>query len=330
MNKDMLFYNNYIIKDDFKIYKDPKIDIDNTYSYNIDSSSTLFRYGNIIDSLLQTLTPYEVEKVRILALFLKGQNIQNISGAEVADIIRIATDPQYDDTIRRISMRLDKTNKNTPQPQNVPQTPLIQPIYNPRNVTTPPVTRPTTTTQNVDIKIEKDIVKRANPIVEKFLSDIRKNAGSKSFRGWMLPNGELLSQYVDTTVGLGVRQDHARLFKVFFTGLEKYNKDAYDSMRRLYDDYLKKHGFSSGDWDESFAVEVLGWMQIAHNGSMRILYRGERWQDRLLRPFLVDYGFRYEISDFGDCHYIEYMDIYNHIDEIISLGLEQKYGRLSA
>ena len=147
----------------------------------------------------------------------------------------------------------------------------------------------------------------------------------------MLPNGELLSQYVDTTEGTrGVRQDHAKLFKVFFAGLEKYNKDAYDVMKKLYDNYLAAHGFSSGDWDESFAVEVLGWMQIAHNGRMRILYRGERWQDRLLRPFLIDYGFNFEISDFGDCHYVEFMSIYDYIDEIISLGLEQKYGRLSA
>lgn len=327
MNKDAFFFNkdnNYIIKNDFKIYKDPKLGINNTYSYNIDSSSTLFRYGNIVDSLLQSLTPYEFEKVRVLALLLKGQNIQNVSSSEVADIVRIATDPQYDDTIRRISLRLNVNNMNIPQPQNVAPTPLVQPTY------TPPVTPRTTTSQNVEIKIDEDIVKRANPIVEKFLSDIRRNAGSRSFRGWMLPNGELLSQYVDTTVGAGVRQDHSKLFKVFFTGLEKYDKNSYDKMRKLYDDYLAKHGFSRGDWDESFAVEALGWMQIAHHGGMRILYRGERWQDRLLRPFLIDYGFNYEISDFGDCHYVEFMDIYNHIDEIISLGLEKKYGRLSA
>ena len=79
----------------------------------------------------------------------------------------------------------------------------------------------------------------------------------------------------------------------------------------------------SSDLDESFAVETLGWMQIAHFGRKNIVYRGERWQDRLLRPFLVDYGFRYEIANSGKSYELEFASLYDHIDEIIRLGLEK-------
>lgn len=325
-NNDLFFNNNYIIKDDYKIYKNPKIlDKSANYTYNVDDTS-IFSYGNIIDSLLQTLTPYELEKLRLLALFVSGQGINNLDNNELLSLIRIAIDPQYDSTIRNLGIRINSQNNNNiinnsntikPNPSIVPVTSPIQSITTQQN------------TSSSSVKQKMEEVKRANPIVEKFLSDIRKTSRSGSFRGWMLPNGELLSQYVDTTLGSrGVRQDHAKLYKVFMAGLEKYNKDAFDKINNLYSKYLQDHGVSSSyDWDESFAVEILGWMQIAHNGALRILYRGERWQDRLLRPFLYDYGFGFEISDFGDCHYVEFMDLYNHIDEIILQGLEEKYQR---
>lgn len=318
-NNDKLIKYNNIINKDYYIFKDPMLGGSKDTLYYNNDDVKIGSYGNIIDSLISTLTPYEVEKLRLLAMSLSNQGITNLSNNDILTLVSMATNPQYDGTIRSIGTRINNVKGNTPNPASVPVTRPIQPITidtNNKQVSTP---------------IKNEEPKRANPIIEKFLSDIRSVNGSSSFRGWMLPNGELLSQYVDTIEGTrGVRQDHAKLFKVFFAGLEKYNKDAYDVMKKLYDNYLAAHGFSSGDWDESFAVEVLGWMQIAHNGRMRILYRGERWQDRLLRPFLIDYGFNFEISDFGDCHYVEFMGIYDHIDEIISLGLEQKYGRLSA
>ncbi len=318
-NNDKLIKYNNIINKDYYIFKDPMLGGSKDTLYYNNDDVKIGSYGNIVDSLISTLTPYEVEKLRLLSMFLSNQGITNLSNNDILTLVSMATNPQYDATIRSIGTRINNVKGNTPNPASVPVTRPIQPITidtNNKQVSTP---------------IKNEEPKRANPIIEKFLSDIRSVNGSSSFRGWMLPNGELLSQYVDTTEGTrGVRQDHAKLFKVFFAGLEKYNKDAYDVMKKLYDNYLAAHGFSSGDWDESFAVEVLGWMQIAHNGRMRILYRGERWQDRLLRPFLIDYGFNFEISDFGDCHYVEFMSIYDYIDEIISLGLEQKYGRLSA
>ena len=36
---------------------------------------------------------------------------------------------------------------------------------------------------------------RKKEIIDSFLSDITKKQGSENFRGWVLPNGELLSQY---------------------------------------------------------------------------------------------------------------------------------------
>ncbi len=317
-NSKIIKYNN-IINKDYYIYKDPMLGAKKDLIYYNNDDYIISSYGNIVDSRISTLTPYEIEKLRLLAMFVKGQGINTLSNNDLLTLIDLAIDPKYDDTLRNLGIRINNTKGNTPNPVSIPVTSPIQPTKIDNDSTKKP---------DLNI-IKKEEEKRANPLVEKFLSDIRNKQGNASFRGWMLPNGELLSQYVDTTEGTrGVRQDHAKLFKVFFAGLEKYNKDAYDIMKKLYDNYLAAHGFRVGDWDESFAVEALGWMQIAHNGRMRILYRGERWQDKLIRPFLIDYGFNFEISDFGDCHYVEFMSIYDHIDEIISLGLEQKYGRL--
>lgn len=329
--KDDYYKNNFIndykdnytkiIDKDYFIYKDPVLGKKDVLYYNNDNVS-IGSYGNIVDSLVSTLTSYELEKLRLLAMFVKQQGINNISSTDLISIYRIAIDPIYDDTIRNLGARINAIKGNTPNPVSVPVTPPIQPIISIDKT-------------NSDITIEtpkKEEPKRANPIVERFLNDIRSKQGNSSFRGWMLPNGELLSQYVDDSNGriTRLRQDHARLYKIFMAGVEKYDKVSFDKINDLYDKYKRNHGVGSTgvyDWDESFAVEALGWMQISVNGGNKILYRGERWQDRLIRPFLVDYGFGFDISDFGDVYYVEFMHLYDHIDEILSLGLEEKYTR---
>lgn len=310
-----------IIDKDYYIYKDPVLGKKDIYYYNNDNY-TIGSYGNIVDSLISTLTPYELEKLRVLAMSIKGQGISSLSNNDLLSLVRIVTDPQYDSSIRNLGIRVNRIKGNTPNPATVPVTPPIQPI-----------TVDIQTTKVEEAKPEvKEEPKRANPLVEKFLSDIRSKQGNASFRGWMLPNGQLLSQYVDDSNGMisRTRQDHAKLYKLFMAGLEIYDKASFDKINELYEKYVRDHGITNTrvyDWDESFAVEALGWMQIAVNGGGRILYRGEGWQNRLLRPFQYDYGFNFEISDFGDVYYVEFMHLYDNIDEILSLGLEQKYER---
>ena len=164
-------------------------------------------------------------------------------------------------------------------------------------------------------------------IIDSFLSDITKKQGSENFRGWVLPNGELLSQYSEIgKIEGGTRQDHSSLFKTFMAGLEDYDIDAFDRIYALYEEYLDSYGMKGVDFSESFAVEVLGWMQINICGYKIILYQGERWQDRILRPFLVDYGFKYHIRNAKGNYNTNGLDtLYDHINEILELGLTKKY-----
>lgn len=168
---------------------------------------------------------------------------------------------------------------------------------------------------------------RKKEIIDSFLSDITKKQGSENFRGWVLPNGELLSQYSEIgKIEGGTRQDHSSLFKTFMAGLEDYDIDAFDRIYALYEEYLDSYGMKGVDFSESFAVEVLGWMQINICGYKIILYQGERWQDRILRPFLVDYGFKYHIRNAKGNYNTNGLDtLYDHINEILELGLTKKY-----
>ena len=168
---------------------------------------------------------------------------------------------------------------------------------------------------------------RKKEIIDSFLSDITKKQGSENCRGWVLPNGELLSQYSEIgKIEGGTRQDHSSLFKTFMAGLEDYDIDAFDRIYALYEEYLDSYGMKGVDFSESFAVEVLGWMQINICGYKIILYQGERWQDRILRPFLVDYGFKYHIRNAKGNYNTNGLDtLYDHINEILELGLTKKY-----
>ena len=181
-------------------------------------------------------------------------------------------------------------------------------------------------------RLEKEKEERIKKIIDKFMSDIKNKQVNSSFRGWVLPNGLLMSQYNETTdaymSGSPRRQDHSSLVKTFMAGLEEYDKDAYDRMQTLYSNYLSLNGVSGGDYDESFAVETLGWMQVSVCGSRVIAYRAERWQDRILRPFFMDYGFKYIVQDRGRSYEMEFAHLYDNMDEILELGLRKRYKRV--
>ena len=124
------------------------------------------------------------------------------------------------------------------------------------------------------------------------------------------------------------RQDHSSLVKTFMAGLEEFDIDMYNRIQKIYGDYLSLYGVRSGDYDESFAVEKLGWMQVSVCGSRIIAYRAERWQDRILRPFFMDYGFTYIVQDKGRSYEMEFAHLYDHMDEIMELGLRKRYQRI--
>lgn len=170
-------------------------------------------------------------------------------------------------------------------------------------------------------KLKEENSKR---IIEKFLNDITNKQANDSFRGWVLPNGLLMSQYNESSeLPMSGRQDHGSLVRIFMQGLSEYDKDAYDKIVELYDSYNASSGVT-GDKFESFAVERLGWMQVSVCGQKIIAYRAERWQDRILRPFLVDYGFTYVVADSGRSYEREFAHLYDHMDEIIRLGLNKR------
>ena len=179
---------------------------------------------------------------------------------------------------------------------------------------------------------EREKEERIKKIINKFLSDITSKQANGNFRGWVLPNGLLISQYNETTDAYisssPRRQDHSSLVKTFMAGLEEYDRDAYDRIQSLYNDYLSFYGVRGGDYDESFAVERLGWMQVSVCGSRVIAYRAERWQDRILRPFFMDFGFTYLVQDKGRSYEMEFAYLYDHMDEIMELGLRKRYQKV--
>lgn len=162
-------------------------------------------------------------------------------------------------------------------------------------------------------------------IIDSFMMDITSKRGNSSFRGWILPNGELVSQYDDKAAGGYGRQDHGSLFRTFMDGLKEYDIDSFNRMSAKYEEYQRVCGVN-GDIGESFATEVLGWMQVNVSGQRVILYQGERWQDRLIRPFLMDYGFNYQICPNQDRYATsEFDNLCDHFGEILELGLKSKY-----
>lgn len=157
------------------------------------------------------------------------------------------------------------------------------------------------------------------------MEDITSKSGNSSFRGWILPNGELVSQYDDKAAGGYGRQDHGSLFRTFMDGLKEYDIDSFNRMSAKYEEYQRVCDVTA-DIRESFATEVLGWMQVNVCGQRVILYQGERWQDRLIRPFLVDYGFNYQICPNQDRYATsEFDNLCDHFGEILELGLKSKY-----
>ena len=302
-------YNDWKYEKIFKIDKNDKI-YNNNYYYKdpirIDYDSTsIINYGNAN----RATDLYTMYAARLDALIkYLNLDISSLNNKDFGLLVSIVTDPSYDS-------KLDNLIRNYGTRQT-PNTSNINRSYS-SNI----LGISSTIGNQVQKLSEVKKPEPKNPLIDRFLKDITGKMQNPNFRGWLLPNGQLLSEYVSES---GNRQDHSRLVELFMNGLEKYDKDAYDKMRALYYKYCKSYGVTRADLDESFAVEVLGWIQIAHFGRKKLVYRGERWQDKLVRPFLVDYGFTYEIANFGRSYEDEFMSLFDNINEIIECGLEAR------
>lgn len=316
MNKKDLIYNNYKYE---KIYK---YDIDNNYYKT---------YGNISrDRIRLGLSDAQLKDLRISLSLLNDKQYKLLSDV-VTNAQNLGISISYSDLLF-LTKEILSTNKFR------------------YNSTRPETQKPKETEDEKKKREEKERLERehiererrekerlekeafAKRVIDKFMSDITNKQINQNFRGWVLPNGLLISQYNETTDaymgGSPRRQDHSSLIKTFMAGLEEYDKEAYDRMQKLYVDYLNLYRLRNGDFDETFAVECLGWMQVSVCGTKVIAYRAERWQDRILRPFFMDYGFKYIVQDKGRSYEMEFAHLYDHMDEIMGLGLRKRYQRV--
>ena len=169
--------------------------------------------------------------------------------------------------------------------------------------------------------------KQNNPIIDAFMKDIFVKEANSHFRGWILPNGQLIGEYDDRKyISGGRRQGHSALVEIFIDGLKTFNLDMYNSIVQLYDEYLQRQRLYRGTFAfEAFAVDVLGWVQISVVGKSILYSRGEKWQDSIIRPFVCDYNFKIYVKNTGKSYEREFAALYDNIDEIVKLGLENKY-----
>ena len=329
MNKELL-YNNY--KDEkIYIYKDEK-----TYDYKIDNSYYK-SYGKISrDTIKLTLSDDKLRELRLYLGLLSDRQFKALNEF-VVNARNLGIDLSYQDLLfltKELLGSASKIKSNSIGSQTKVETEeeKKQREENER------LEREKRERERIERerlereRREREKEERIKRIIGKFLSDITTKQANGNFRGWVLPNGLLISQYNETTdaymSGSPRRQDHSSLVKTFMAGLEEFDIDMYNRIQKIYGDYLSLYGVRSGDYDESFAVEKLGWMQVSVCGSRIIAYRAERWQDRILRPFFMDYGFTYIVQDKGRSYEMEFAHLYDHMDEIMELGLRKRYQRI--
>lgn len=316
MNKKDLLYNNYKYE---KIYK---YDIDNNYYKS---------YGNISrDRIRLGLSDSQLKDLRISLGLLNDKQYKLLNDV-IINAQNLGISISYSDLLFLVKeiLSINKFGYNSTRPET--QKPKETEEEKKRREEKERLERERLERERRE-KERREKEAFAKRVIDKFMSDITNKQINQNFRGWVLPNGLLISQYNETTDaymgGSPRRQDHSSLIKTFMAGLEEYDKEAYDRMQKLYVDYLNLYRVRNGDFDETFAVECLGWMQVSVCGTKVIAYRAERWQDRILRPFFMDYGFKYIVQDKGRSYEMEFAHLYDHMDEIMELGLRKRYQRV--
>lgn len=158
--------------------------------------------------------------------------------------------------------------------------------------------------------------------VLKIMSDIFKyHSADEKFRGWVLPDGQMVSYYIDKDLAPKIVQDHGQLFRIFLLGLEVYDSNIYKKIQNE----LKQYSHLNQDANEpyeSFAVERLGWLQVGIFGKNWIVCRGERFQDKFLDEFINKKNFKWICRNKGN---VLYLPIYKDFKQIMLMGLKRKY-----
>lgn len=157
--------------------------------------------------------------------------------------------------------------------------------------------------------------------IDKVVYEMFNKSLDKYFRGWILPNGQAISQYRNEK---GNRQDHSKIIKLFIKGMKEQNMHSYLGLMNLYQKYVSNN-FNCNDIYESFAVEYLGWIQVSENGQKRIICRGEKWQDKYIGPFINGYNFNLEIVDRGNCYDYLFPNLYDNSKEVIAKELKKAF-----
>lgn len=308
-NKEIIYYNNYKI-------------INNKYNYDSGYYKSYGNISNVDDSTYTSVSGFDLMSIyNDLSSFLNADEIIRIKRIYQASInlgLNITANDIYmlaqKIVLERSNLSADKYQEQINISQKEEEKRLERERLEKE--------------RQERERLEKEA--QVKKIIDSFLQDITNKQVNDDFRGWVLPNGLLMSQYNETketyTGDYPSRQDHSSLVSTFISGVEEYDKEAYETINALYETYKQNYGIDT-NMLESFAVERLGWMQVSVCGTKTIAYRAERWQDRILRPFFVDYGFRYDINDNGRSYEMEFAHLYDHMDEIMQLGLQKKYSR---
>lgn len=147
----------------------------------------------------------------------------------------------------------------------------------------------------------------------KSLDDIFFNDKSFSFSGWILPNGFVIPKSENL-------YNHRLIVENFINGVRDYDFKRYILLCDLYNSY-QKHYMVNGDIQDSFAVEILGWIQV---NNKNVTYRGEKWQDKIIYPLFSINKMKYNIFDNFTCQNSKFLDLYDNIDEIMQPYFEKK------
>lgn len=145
-------------------------------------------------------------------------------------------------------------------------------------------------------------------ITTELISDVLLRRNSYEYKGWILPNGQV--------VGIHPSTSHSDYVKIFMEGLKDYDIKTYNRVMNLYDLYQEDNIYS--DIQESFAVEILGWVQVSPYARKLIICKAEHFQDKLIADLLNNHGYNYVVCNRYQKTY--HLDCYDDIDIIMEYG----------
>ena len=174
-----------------------------------------------------------------------------------------------------------------------------------------------------DMKKVEMLAKKLNDEkILKIMNDISKySEADEKFRGWVLPDGQMISYFYDESSAPKIVQDHGQLFRIFLSGLEVYDTNLYKKIKEELKQY-SHNNFDANEPYESFAVERLGWLQVGIFGKKWIICRGEKFQDKYLHEFINKKNFHMICHNKGS---VLNLSVYPNFKHIFMIGLKRRY-----